>query len=283
MNINNELVVFFVRGDRELNEDKVARLLNAKEVLFANDELIASSNAVPGFTGPIDLNAKIVIDREVLEMKNFVVGANKEGYHYINVNVEDFKYDMVDDIVNVLEGDTCPKCGGKLYFNKGIEIGNTFKLGTKYAESLGLTYLDEENKENVVTMGCYGIGVGRVLASIVEQNNDDAGIIFPMNVAPYQVCIVAINTKDETIMDCANKLYDSLNKEGVECLLDDRDERPGVKFNDMDLIGIPVRVTIGKKLNDGFVEVKMRGEESSTDVSIDNIKEYLTKLVKESL
>lgn len=283
MNINDELVVFFVRGDRELNEDKVARLLNAKEVLFANDELIATSNAVPGFTGPIDLNAKIVVDREVLEMKNFVVGANKEGYHYINVNAEDFKYDMVDDIVNVLEGDTCPKCGGKLYFNKGIEIGNTFKLGTKYAESLGLTYLDEENKENVVTMGCYGIGVGRVLASIVEQNNDDAGIIFPMNVAPYQVCIVAINTKDETIMDYANKLHDSLNNAGVECLLDDRDERPGVKFNDMDLIGIPVRITIGKKFNDGFVEVKMRGEESSTDVSVDNIEEYITKLVKESL
>ncbi|MDE5888802.1 MAG: proline--tRNA ligase, partial [Bacilli bacterium] len=173
MNVNNELVVFFVRGDRELNENKVCKLLGVKEINFADDALIATSNAVPGYTGPVDLNCKVIIDNEVLKIKNFCCGANKEGFHYINVNTNDIKYDMVADIVNVEEGDICPCCGGKLYFKKGIEIGNLFKLGTKYAEKLGLTFLDENNQEQIVTMGCYGIGVGRILASIIEQNHDD--------------------------------------------------------------------------------------------------------------
>ena len=150
MNINDEFVVFFIRGDRELNVSKVGKLFNTKEINFANDELIETSNAVPGFTGPIGLKAKIVIDREILQMKNFCCGANEEGYHYINANVKDFNYDMVADIVNVKEDDICPNCGGKIYFRKGIEIGNLFKLGTKYASKLGLTYLDENNQEQVV-------------------------------------------------------------------------------------------------------------------------------------
>ena len=196
MNVNEELVVFFIRGDRELNENKVCKLLGVKEINFANDELIATSNAVPGYTGPINLNAKIVIDREVLTMKNFCCGGNVEGYHYINANIKDFKYDIVGDIVNVVEGDICPVCGGKLYFKKGIEIGNLFKLGTKYASSLGLSYLDENNNEQIVTMGCYGIGVGRILASIIEQNNDESGMIVPISIAPFEVSIVIIDTKN---------------------------------------------------------------------------------------
>jgi prolyl-tRNA synthetase len=242
MDIKGELVVFFIRGDRELNESKVCKLLNVSEVNFANDELIGKSNAVPGYTGPIDLNAKIVIDREILNMKNFCCGANKEGYHYINANIKDFKYDLVSDIVNVKEGDICPNCGGKLYFKKGIEIGNLFKLGTKYSEKLGLTYLDENNNLKPVVMGCYGLGIGRILASIIEQNNDENGMILPPSIAPYKVCIVVIDTKDDKQISIANKLHDELNNMGIDTLLDDREERPGVKFKDMDLIGIPIRI-----------------------------------------
>ena len=280
MNINDELVAFFIRGDRELNETKVTKLLNCEEVLFASDELISKSNAVPGYTGPINLNgAKIIIDEEVKTMTNFVVGANKEGYHYINANLSDFNYDLCADIVNVKENDICPNCGGKLYFKKGIEVGNTFKLGTKYSEKLGLTYLDENNKSNPVVMGCYGIGPGRILASLVEQNNDEKGIIFPLSVAPFKVCIAALNTKDETCMEVANKLYDELNNAGIDTLLDDRDERPGIKFNDLDLLGIPIRITLGKKLSENKVEFKLRKETESIDLDlndvVNHIKEYL--------
>ena len=280
MNINDELVAFFIRGDRELNETKVTKLLNCQEVLFASDELISKSNAVPGYTGPINLNgAKIIIDEEVKTMTNFVVGANKEGYHYINANLSDFNYDLCADIVNVKENDICPNCGGKLYFKKGIEVGNTFKLGTKYSEKFGLTYLDENNKSNPVVMGCYGIGPGRILASLVEQNNDEKGIIFPLSVAPFKVCIAALNTKDETCMEVANKLYDELNNAGIDTLLDDRDERPGIKFNDLDLLGIPIRITLGKKLSENKVEFKLRKENESIDLDlndvVNHIKEYL--------
>lgn len=280
MNINDELVAFFIRGDRELNETKVTKLLNCEEVLFASDELISKSNAVPGYTGPINLNgAKIIIDEEVKNMTNFVVGANKEGYHYINANLSDFNYDLCADIVNVKENDICPNCGGKLYFKKGIEVGNTFKLGTKYSEKFGLTYLDENNKSNPVVMGCYGIGPGRILASLVEQNNDEKGIIFPLSVAPFKVCIAALNTKDETCMEIANKLYDELNNAGIDTLLDDRDERPGIKFNDLDLLGIPIRITLGKKLSENKVEFKLRKETESIDLDlndvVNHIKEYL--------
>ena len=280
MNINDELVAFFIRGDRELNETKVTKLLNCEEVLFASDELISKSNAVPGYTGPINLNgAKIIIDEEVKTMTNFVVGANKEGYHYINANLSDFNYDLCADIVNVKENDICPNCSGKLYFKKGIEVGNTFKLGTKYSEKFGLTYLDENNKSNPVVMGCYGIGPGRILASLVEQNNDEKGIIFPLSVAPFKVCIAALNTKDETCMEVANKLYDELNNAGIDTLLDDRDERPGIKFNDLDLLGIPIRITLGKKLSENKVEFKLRKETESIDLDlndvVNHIKEYL--------
>ena len=283
MNVDGKLTIFFVRGDRELNEGKALKLLEAKEIGFADDELIANSNAYPGFTGPIGLEgARIVIDEEILHMKNFCVGANKKDYHYINANVKDFKYDIVGNITDALEGDICPKCGGKLYYNKGIEIGNTFKLGQHYAKDLGLIYLDENNKECIPTMGCYGIGPGRVLTAIIEQNNDDNGMILPMNIAPYQVCIVATNTKDENIMKYANELHDDLEKYNIEVLLDDRDERPGVKFKDMDLIGIPIRVTIGKKLTDNLVELKLRKENESSDISKDEIISKIIEIIKDN-
>ena len=281
MNIDGKLVILFIRGDRELNETKVLKLLGASEMGFANDELIATSNAVPGYTGPIGLNCRIVIDNEILNMKNFCCGANKENYHYINANVKDFKYDMVGYIVNVKEGDTCPKCGGKLFFKKGIEVGNTFKLGTKYAEGLGLTYLDSENKSHPVIMGSYGIGIERIFSAVVEQNNDEKGIIWPINLAPYKVAIVVINPKEEKQLSVGEEIYNKLNEQGIDTILDDRNERPGVKFNDMDLIGIPVRITIGKKIKDDILEIKLRKEdtveECKVEDAIEKIKEIISK------
>lgn len=284
MNANEKLVIFFIRGDRELNESKVCKLLNIKELNFANDELIATSNAVPGYTGPVGLeNAKVIIDKEILTMKNFCCGANKKGYHYINVNLKDINYDKVADIVSVKENDLCPQCHGKLYFKKGIEIGNLFKLDTKYAEKLNLTFLDKNNQEKIVTMGCYGIGVGRVLASVVEQNNDESGIIFPMNIAPYQVSIVQIDMKNAEQTKLANKIYEELESSGIEVIYDDRDERPGVKFKDMDLIGIPLRITIGKKINDNLVELKERKTNNQEEVQISEIVNKVIKKVKDDL
>lgn len=284
MNVDGELVVFFIRGDRDLNETKAEILLDAKEINFSDDELIATSNAVPGFTGPVGLEGcKIVIDEEVKHMKNFVVGGNKEGYHYVNVNFEDCNYDIVGDISNVVEGDICPHCGGRIKFSKGIEIGNTFKLGKHYCEDMGVTYLDENGKEQVPTMGCYGIGVGRTLAAVIEQNNDEHGMILPMNIAPYKVAIVVINTKDEEIMNYANSLHDELESMGIDTILDDRDERPGVKFNDMDLIGVPIRVTIGKKFVDGQVEFRMRRESESTDVEISELVNKIKETVEKEM
>ena len=279
MNVDNELVVFFIRGDKELNEVKAKKLLNAKEISFANDELIKTSNAIPGYTGPIKLNAKIVIDDEILNMKNFCCGANKMGYHYINANIKDFKYDVSADIVNVKEGDICPNCGKKLVFKKGIEVGNTFKLGTKYSESLGLNYLGEDNQTHPVVMGSYGIGLERILSAIVEQNNDEKGIIWPMNVAPYKVAVVVINPKDEEQLKAGNELYNTLNSLGIDTLIDDRKERAGVKFNDMDLIGIPMRITVGKKITDGMVEFKMRNEENSEDCKLDSVIEKVNSIL----
>lgn len=284
MNVDGELVVFFIRGDRDLNETKAEILLDAKEINFADDELIATSNAVPGFTGPVGLEGcKIVIDEEVKHMKNFVVGGNKEGYHYVNVNFEDCNYDIVGDISNVVEGDICPHCGGRIKFSKGIEIGNTFKLGKHYCEDMGVTYLDENGKEQVPTMGCYGIGVGRTLAAVIEQNNDEHGMILPMNIAPYKVAIVVINTKDEEIMNYANSLHDELESMGIDTILDDRDERPGVKFNDMDLIGVPIRVTVGKKFVEGQVEFRMRRESESTDVEISELVNKIKETVEKEM
>ena len=180
-----------------------------------------------------------------------------------------------------MEGDKCPCCGGNLYFKKGIEIGNTFKLGTKYSESLGLTYLDEENNSHPVVMGCYGIGIGRILAAIIEQNNDENGIILPMNIAPYQVSIILINDKDEKQVEVANNLYQELTKKGIEVILDNRNERPGVKFKDMDLIGIPLRITVGKKIDENKVELKQRKEKESIDIEINNVYEIISKLINE--
>ena len=257
--VDGNFVALLVRGDHEVNEEKVLKLFGAKEIemaSFEEDEKI--TGAAVGFAGPIGLDIEIVIDNSILNMRNFVVGANKTDYHYINVNLSDFKYDRVSDIRNVTLDDVCPKCGQKLSFKRGIEVGNTFKLGTKYSEAMGLNYADLDNKLKPVVMGCYGIGIARVLASYIEQNHDDNGIIFNKEISPYEVCIVIANTKDEEQVRVANELYEKLVSIGVDVLLDDRDERAGVKFKDMDLIGIPKRIVVGKNINEGLVEYKER-------------------------
>lgn len=270
-----------VKGDREINETKLRKLLNANEVELATpeeDEEI--TNAKIGFAGPINLpeNVEIIVDEAVYNSINFIVGANKTDYHIKNVNIKDFKVDKIADIKEIKEGDICPKCGGKVYFKKGIEIGNTFKLGDKYSKKMDLTYTDQNNQNQYVIMGCYGIGSGRILASIIEQNNDEKGMILPYNIAPYKVGIVLINSKDENSLNYANKLYDELNALGIDTLLDNRDERAGVKFNDMDLIGLPIRITIGKKFNENIVELKLRNEETANDININDLVEKIKEL-----
>ena len=271
MNVDGKLTAFFINGDRDLNESKALKLLDASEMNFADDALIADSNAVAGYCGPLGLNCRVVIDEEVLEMNNFCCGANKKGFHFINVNPSDISYDVVGDIVNAKPGDLCPVCGKPLKFTKGIEVGNTFKLGTKYSKAMGLQYADVDNKLQDVWMGSYGIGLGRTMAAIVEQSHDDKGIIWPANIAPYKFIILVMSTKDKTQIDVANELYDKLNKMGVEVMLDDRDERPGVKFNDAELIGIPYRITVGKKAGEGIVEFKSRTGESAEELTIEEL------------
>ena len=269
---DGKFVALMIRGDHEVNEEKVQKLLGAKEFEMATiEEDEEVTGAKVGFAGPIDLDVKIIVDNVVSKMRNFLVGANKTDYHYINVNLSDFKYDMVADIRNVTENDVCPKCGAKLSFKKGIEVGNTFKLGTKYSEAMDLYFADEDNKLKPVVMGCYGIGIARILAAVVEQNHDENGMILPKNIAPYEVSIVIANVKDEEQVRLGNELYDKLNEKGIEVLLDDRNERAGVKFKDMDLIGIPVRIVVGKKANEGIVEYKERANDTVEELSIDEL------------
>ena len=274
--VDVKFYAFLIRGDRELNETKVSKLLQAKDVVMATpveDEEI--THAKVGFAGPIGLDIPIIMDYEVLSMKNFVVGANKTDYHYIHVNLSDFKYDRVADIRMVSEADVCPHCGGSLKFKKGIEVGNTFKLGTKYSEALGLYYTDEDNHLKPVVMGCYGIGVARVLAAYVEQHHDDAGIIFSQEIAPYEISIVIVNMKDEEQVVLAEEMYQELLAQGRSVLLDDRNLRAGVKFKDMDLIGIPIRITVGRGASEGIVEIKNRDSADIVEVNRNQVLNFI--------
>ncbi len=279
--VDGKPVAVCVRGDREVNETKIRKLLNATTVELADFDTVQTvTNAKVGFAGPVGLNIPVILDNEIENMANFIVGANKTDYHYVNVNLEDFTPAHIADIRQIQEGDRCPCCGGKIYFKKGIEVGNTFKLGTKYAESMNLYYSNQENQLKPVVMGSYGIGPARCMAALAEQKADDKGIAWPMNIAPYKVAIVVISTKDEQQMEFAEKLHDQLSALGIEPILDDRDERPGVKFKDMDLIGIPCRITVGKKLNEGFVEFKMRSDDEATLIRIDEIVDKIKEITK---
>lgn len=279
--VDGKTYAFLLKGTRELNETKVLKLLQANEMELADfDEVERVTHAKVGFAGPIGITCPIIMDREVTHMKNFIVGANQTDHHIVNVNVQDFEVSMIADIAQVKEGDICPVCGHRLTFAKGIEVGNTFKLGTKYAESLGLEYQDETNKLHPVQMGCYGFGLGRAMAAIVEQHNDASGIIWPASVAPYQVAIVVVAIKDEEQMRVATALYEELSAAGIDVVLDDRKERPGVKFKDMELIGIPYRITVGRGAVDGKVEFRARTASENEEWLISETKAKLMEIVK---
>ena len=272
--VDESFYAFMVRGDREINEYKISQLFAAKNVelaTFSEDEEVTGASV--GFAGPIGLTIPVVIDEEVLGMKNFLVGANKTDYHFKNVNLKDFSFEKACDIRNVCEDDICPNCGGSLQFRHGVEVGNTFKLGTKYSESMGLYYTDLDNQLKPVFMGCYGIGPARILSAIVEQNHDENGVIFPSIVAPYDFSIVIVDMKDELQVCVANDLYDFLVQKGYDVMLDDRDVRAGIKFKDSDLIGIPKRIVVGRKVVDGIVEFKERNCSQVEEYSIDKVKE----------
>lgn len=282
--VDNHPYAIMVRGNREVNETKVRKLLGANEVELAPANIVEEvTGAVVGFAGPIGIKCPIIMDEEVSMMSNFITGANKTNYHYINVNTQDFEAAYTADIRQIQENDICPICGGKIHFKHGIEIGNTFKLGTKYSKALNLEYLDANNKLNPVWMGSYGIGLGRCMAAIAEQNNDKDGLIWPLSIAPYKLAIVVISSKDEVQMQLAEKIYDHFQAKGIDVLLDDRDERPGVKFKDMDLIGIPYRITIGKKAPEGIVEFKSRRSENKEELTVDELFDKMLKILQEDI
>lgn len=268
-----------VLGSRDVNETKLKKLLEVNELALADAKEVSEiTKANVGFAGPINLDIDIIMDDEINLIKNFIVGANKTDYHYINVNTNDFKPLLVGDIKNVQENDLCPKCGKPLYFKKGIEVGNIFKLDTHYSELMNLKYLDENNKEQYPWMGCYGIGLGRIMASLAEQYADEAGIAWPLNVAPYKVAIIQIN-KEDIATKIANNLYENLQELGIETIYDNRDERAGVKFNDMELIGIPLTIIVGKKAQDGILEFKERLSKVVKEYTEDEVINKITEIV----
>ena len=280
-----EKFIFAVlRGDHELNETKLANVVKAQALRPATDEEITAVGAVPGYASPMAVkNAIVVVDEAIAKGTNFVSGANEEGYHCLNVNVgRDFDPDIVTDLIAVEKGMPCPECGAPLNSTRGIEVGNIFKLGTKYSDSMGAKVLDENGKMQPLFMGCYGIGVGRLLACIIEAHHDDHGIIWPISVAPFEVQIVVLTgRKPAGELEAAEKLYGQLKAAGLDVLLDDRDERAGVKFNDADLIGIPIRLTVGSRgLANGQVEMKLRHENDRTDVPLDQVVERVRCEIK---
>ena len=262
-NSEKGLILCFVRGDHEVNEIKVINTCGVIDLEMATEEQLAAAGTVGGYMGPVGIDNKkviVVVDATVMKMHNVCCGANKEGYHFINVNPgRDFTPTYVADISLIQEGDPCPHCGGEVSKARGIEVGQVFKLFTKYSSALKATYLDENGKEQPMVMGCYGVGVSRTMAAAIEQNYDDNGIIWPIEIAPYHVLVVPVNTKDEASAAKAEEIYMQLKKVGLETVIDDRNERPGVKFKDADLIGYPLRVVVGPKtLTEGKLEVKIR-------------------------
>lgn len=276
--------IAFIRGDRELNEVKLINALGIHEhqIEFADEAEIAdATGAVGGFTGPIGLvNCTVVIDSELTKLKNLCAGANEKNYHIKNVNYgRDYKGDIIADIKTLKANDPCPKCGAPVKHARGIEVGQVFKLGTKYSDSMGAVYKDEKQKDKPIVMGSYGIGVSRTLAAIIEQNHDENGIIWPMPVAPYEVMITVVKVKDDVQMELAEKMYDELVEAGIEVLLDDRDERVGVKFKDADLLGVPIRITVGKGATNKLVEYKLRRDVEKVELHMEEAIEKAKKTV----
>mgnify|MGYP002570968460 CR=1 FL=1 len=268
-------VAVVVRGDRDVNDTKVANAVGGVvEMEMASEEMVkAVTGAETGFAGPIGIKADyLFIDQEVVDQSNLVVGANKTGFHIKNANFgRDFE-GVVGDFRSVQHGDKCSNCGGELEIMRGVEVGHIFKLGTKYSEAMDCTYVDKDGKSHPIQMGCYGIGVERTAAAIIEQHHDENGIKWPLSVAPYHVIVVPVNMKKEEQVENAEKIYKQLESIGVETILDDRNERPGFKFKDAELIGIPMRITVGKDIVDGKVEFVLRETGEKELIALEDIE-----------
>ncbi|NLP43053.1 MAG: proline--tRNA ligase [Peptococcaceae bacterium] len=286
---DDKYFLILVRGDREINEIKVNNVLGPfiNLRLAEPQEVEELLQCEPGFIGPVGLNKKIYIvaDLEIAKMKNGICGANKKDYHLMNVSCgEDFTPDQIADLRMITAGEPCPKCGQSLKEARGIEVGQVFNLGTKYSEALRAFYLDEKGQERIIYMGCYGIGVSRTMAAAIEQNHDQDGIIWPVPIAPYHCIIVPVSVKDPELIATADRLYAELNALGVETVYDDRDERPGVKFKDADLIGYPYRLTIGKKaLAEGKVELYNRRTRQIELISVEDASRKVQRIIEEEL
>jgi prolyl-tRNA synthetase len=280
---DEEPVLVLVRGDHEVNEVKVKNVLDATVCELADEETVRRVTGAPiGYAGPVGLkeDVKILADHAVKDMAEAVVGANEKEHHLLHVVPgRDFEPQYAD-LRNVQEGDRCPRCGSRIRFARGIEVGHVFKLGTRYSEAMRATFLDQNGKEQPYIMGCYGIGVSRVVAAIIEQHHDDNGILWPLNVAPFQVHLIAVNMKNEEQAKLAEELYAQLQQAGIEVLFDDRQERAGVKFKDADLIGIPLRITVGGKASEGLVEYKFRRSGESGDLAAGKLLSQLPELLK---
>lgn len=285
--LDDTVVLALVRGDHEVNEVRLQNLFNAVNVGLAPDEDLKRCGLIAGYISPIGLkkadNFEIIVDTTVMEMEDACCGANAVDKHYVHVNPKrDFGDVRVETIRLITAEDCCPKCGGMIELKKGIEVGQVFKLGTKYSEKLGCTYLDRDGKPHPMVMGCYGIGITRTVAASIEQNHDKDGIIWPVAIAPYEVVIVPANNKDEGVMNAARHLYDEMEDCRDEVILDDRDERAGIKFKDADLIGYPIRVTIGKKWKEsGLVEVRLRRSGVVSEVALADCKTKVLEMLEE--
>jgi len=281
--VDGQETAALVRGDHELNEVKLKGLLGAETVELAPERVVEEITGAPmGFAGPVGLNVKIVADNALKGMSNFVTGGNRKDLHLRNVNMKrDFEVDLFGDLRVITSRDSCPRCGRKIEFGRGIEVGHIFKLGTKYSEALKAVFLNRQGKETPIIMGCYGIGVGRIVAAAIEQNHDKNGIIFPAPIAPFEVIILPLQMHNTEVVETAEKIYTELSDIKVDTLLDDRDERAGVKFNDADLLGIPIRITVGVKgIKDGQVEIKLRSETESFLTPINNAASSIKEKVE---
>jgi prolyl-tRNA synthetase len=269
-------VAAMVRGDRELNVEKLLSATGAAGANLAETARIQELTGGPlGFSGPVGLKIPLYLDRELEGAKNVVIGANELDMHLTGANpARDFGSVTAADLKLAQAADPCPRCGAPLRITRGIEVGHVFKLGTKYSKSMGASFLDQEGKEQLMVMGCYGIGTGRTVAAAIEQNHDEQGIVWPVPIAPFHVYLLPINVNDGVVMSAADKLYEDLGSAGLEVLLDDRDERAGVKFNDADLLGIPLRIVVsGKNIKTGKVEMKLRQETEAKLIGVDDAVE----------
>jgi len=278
-------VAVLVCGNHDVNEAKLMQSLKANQLIMADEALIKKVTKGPlGFSGPVGLqDIEIIADYGLLDKANFVAGANKPDLHLMNVNIDkDFKVCRWADVRNITDNDVCPRCTNKISIHPAIEVGHVFKLGTKYTDTLNATYLSEAGKSSKIIMGCYGIGVTRIIAACIEQNHDKNGIIWPKQISPFQVVVMPLNSEHTLSMNTAEELYDQLNQQGLEVLLDDRNVRAGIKFKDADLIGIPIQIIIGEKnLAAGLVEVKMRATDTRDNVPKDNIIAKIAQYIKE--